>query len=374
MEEKIYKLGNYEFDTLREYRQAQEDLQKIKYITDELDIYDPEVALRLYNLMRTKQIKFKSEVGKSFFWCISDIVADSSKNMIKEKKKGTETDEALKPLVKTSWQKIAGIACIVIAIICMGYYGLSELHDYYSAKRLEELQNNGNMTTNMGQYVNTEEEPKTEEAESETQVTETETELAPPPVLEEYAALYEQNSDMVGWLKIEGTVIDYPVMQSSEDEADDYYLSHAFDKSEDKNGTLFVDARNNILKRDDNLIIYGHNMKSGMMFGTLQSYLDEEFRAQHPTIQFDTIYEKGTYQVIGVCLAKVEYQDETVFRYYNFLNAESEVEFEDYMERIRQMEVSGANINASYGDELLTLSTCNYYTEDGRMFIIAKKI
>lgn len=374
MEEKIYKLGNYEFDTLREYKQAQEDLQKIKYITDELDIYDPEVALRLYNLMRTKQIKFKSEIGKSFFWCISDIVADSSKNMIREKKKGGEPDEALKPLVKVSWQKIAGIACIVIAVICMGYYGLSELHDYYSAKKLEELQSNGNQTTNIGRYVDTEVPEETETEESEQAVEEAPVETTPPPVLEEYAALKEQNPDMIGWLKIEGTAIDYPVMQPSEEEAYDYYLSHAFDKSEDKNGTLFVDARNHIVDRDDNLIIYGHNMKSGMMFGGLQSYLDEDFRAQHTTIQFDTIYEKATYQVIGVCLAKVEYQDETVFRYYNFLNAGSEAEFEDYMERIRQMEVSGANINASYGDKLLTLSTCNYYIEDGRMFIIAKQI
>ena len=82
MDEKIYKIGDYEFETLREYRQAQEDLKKIKYITDELDIYDPEVAIRLYTMMRTKKIRFKSEIGKSFFWCISDIVADSSQNMI----------------------------------------------------------------------------------------------------------------------------------------------------------------------------------------------------------------------------------------------------------------------------------------------------
>lgn len=374
MEEKIYKLGNYEFDTLREYEQAQEDLQKIKYITDELDIYDPEVALRLYNLMRTKQIKFKSEIGKSFFWCISDIVADSSKDMIEEKKKGTEPDEAIKPLVKITWQKIAGIACIIIAVICMGYYGLSELHDYYSAKKLEELQSGGSPTTNMGRYVETEEPVVTASQISEQQNETEETEVTPPPVLEEYASLKEQNPDTVGWLKIEGTVIDYPVVQPSEDEEYDYYLRHAFDKSEDKNGTLFVDARNNIINRDDNLIIYGHNMKSGMMFGGLQSYLDENFRAQHPTIQFDTIYEKATYQIIGVCLAKVEYQDETVFRYYNFLNADNEAEFEDYKERMRQMEVTGASINASYGDKLLTLSTCNYYIEDGRMFIVAKKI
>lgn len=368
MEEKVYKLGNYEFKTLREYRQAQEDLKKIKYITDELDIYDPEVALRLYNLMRSKKIKFKGEVGRSFFWCISDIVADNSEHMIQEKK-GTGTEDAIQPLLETNWQKIAGLACIVIAVICLGYYGITEIQDYYSAKRLENLQNNGNGTTNIGYYADTE---AVDELADETE-TETETEIVPPPILDEYAEMHEKNPEMIGWLKIEGMDIDYPVMQSSAEEPD-YYLTHSFDKQEDRNGTLFIDARNNILKRDTNVIIYGHNMKSGMMFGTLKNYLDETFRNEHPTIQFNTIYEKATYKVIGVCLGKVEKQDETVFRYYNFLNAKNKPEFEDYMERIRQMEVFGASVDASYGDELLTLSTCNYYTEDGRMFIIAKKV
>lgn len=370
MEEKVYKLGNYEFKTLREYRQAQEDLKKIKYITDELDIYNPEVALRLYTLMRSKKIKFKSEVGRSFFWCISDIVADSSQNMIREKRDGG-TDAYEEPLLRTNWQKVTGIACIVIAVVCLGYYGLAELGDYMSARRLQNLQNNGNNAKNISYFIDTETEVKPLELTDLD--LEIETEIKPPPVLEEYKDLYEQNPDLIGWLKIDGTNINYPVMQSSEDEYD-FYLRHSFDKQDDRNGTLFLDARNHVLRRDTNLIIYGHNMKSGMMFGTLKDYLDADFRKEHSKIQFDTIYEKATYKVIGVCLGKVETQGETVFRYYNFLNVRNEMEFNDYMGRIQQMEVFGTAIDASYGDELLTLSTCNYYIEDGRMFIIAKKI
>jgi len=105
MDEKIYKIGDYEFETLREYRQAQEDLKKIKYITDELDIYDPEVAIRLYTMMRTKKIRFKSEIGKSFFWCISDIVADSSQNMIEEKIAKEEAEAEAKLPFHFTWQK-----------------------------------------------------------------------------------------------------------------------------------------------------------------------------------------------------------------------------------------------------------------------------
>ncbi len=368
MEEKVYKLGNYEFNTLREYRQAQEDLKKIKYITDELDIYDPEVAVHLYNLMRNKKIRFKSEVGRSFFWCISDIVASNSQDMIDEKK-NAQTDEAERSVLSMNWQKIAGIACIIIAIISFGYYGISELKDYFAAKRMEDMRGEGVDTTNIGYYMNTE----TEQEPLPNPYLKDIVNTTPPPVIEEYAELHSKNPDMIGWLKIEGTGIDYPVMQSSEEEPE-YYLTHSFEKKEDKNGALFLDARNDVINRDANLIIYGHNMKSGMMFGNLKKYLDESFRNEHQTIQFDTIYEKSTYQIIGVCLGKVENQNETVFRYYNFLNVKNEIEFEDYMGRIRKMEVFGAAVDAAYGDELLTLSTCNYYTEDGRMFIIAKKI
>ena len=115
-------------------------------------------------------------------------------------------------------------------------------------------------------------------------------------------------------------------------------------------------------------------MKSGMMFGSLKSYLDQNFLNEHRTVQFDTIYEKGTYQIVAVCLSKVEYQDEDVFRYYNFLKAKDEAAFNDYLANIRGLEVFGNGIDLKYGDQLLTLSTCNNYIEDGRMFLVAKKI
>lgn len=375
MDEKNYKLGNYEFETLREYRQAQEDLKKIKYITGELDIHDPEVALRLYNLMRSKKIKFKSEVGKSFFWCISDIVAENSKNMMKEKR-GVSIEEKIEPPVQTNWRKTIGIACILIALICFGYYGVTEYRDYLSAKKLENVQKRAEVS-NMVQFKDTEADFKNKQTETQKKSSEQKpvkpAVVTPPPILEEYTALHDQNSEMTGWLKIDGTPIDYPVMQSTKD-AYDFYLTHAFDKSDDLNGTLFVDARNNIIDRDTNLIIYGHNMKSQKMFGSLKHYLDQSYLNAHPTIQFNTIYEKANYQIIAVCLSKVEYQDDDSFRYYNFLKADNEAAFNDYLANIRQMEVFGKDIDAKYGDKLLTLSTCNNYIEDGRMFIVAKKI
>lgn len=371
MEEKTYKIGNYEFETLREYRQAKQDLDKIKYITDELDIYDPEVAIRLYTMMREKKIRFKSEIGKSFFWCISDIVADNTQNMIQEKLAKEEAEAASRLPFHFSWQQIVGVVCILIATACLGYYVVSEYSDYRAAKKLEELRKNTGYNIAENMDTESKEEPATE---VETEGTEPETEESKPLVLlDEYAALYEQNPEMIGWLTIPGTEIDYPVMQTSLEDPD-FYLQHDFTKADDSNGVPFIDARNDYIDRDTNIIIYGHNMRSGMMFGGLKKYLEEDYLNEHRTIEFNTIYEKSTYEVIAVGLSEVQYQDEYVFRYYNFLNADNEESFNEYLSNIAQLSVYGPDIDASYGDELLTLSTCNNYTEDGRMFVLAKKV
>lgn len=372
MEEKIYKIGNYEFETLREYRQAQDDLEKIKYITDELDIYDPEVAIRLYTMMREKKIRFRSEIGKSFFWCISDIVADNTQNMIEEQNARKEAERSQKLPFHFTWQQLIGIVCIVIALACFVYYAISEYQDYMAAKMQQNLRDKLGVEA----VVSPPDITNTQTSEEETQAEESrqDSEAQEPLVmLEEYTALYQENPELVGWLRISGTEIDYPVMQSSLEEPD-YYLRHDFEKNDDSNGTLFIDARNDYINRDTNIIIYGHNMKSGMMFGSLKKYLDEGYMNEHKTIEFHTLYEKNIYEVIAVGLSEVQYQDEQTFRYYNFLNADSEESFNEYLNNIRQLSVFGEQLDVSYGDQLLTLSTCNSYTEDGRMFVLAKKI
>ena len=136
-----------------------------------------------------------------------------------------------------------------------------------------------------------------------------------------------------------------------------------------------MDYRNDFVDRDTNIIIYGHNMKSGAMFGSLKKYLDKGYLEKHSKIRFDTIYERGTYEVIGAFLSEVSYQDEYAFRYYNFLNANNESEFEAFCVNVMQLDaLKKGTLDAKYGDQLLTLSTCNSYTDEGRMFIIAKRI
>ncbi len=133
-------------------------------------------------------------------------------------------------------------------------------------------------------------------------------------VLEEYAGLYEENEDMAGWLSVEGTKIDYPVMQGEDDE---YYLHHDFYGQESKYGCLYVRNRADIDK-GTNFVVYGHNMKDGSMFGELDLYLEEGFYREHPLIRFDSLFEKRTYEIIAVFRSQVYDQAEDVFRYYQF--------------------------------------------------------
>ncbi len=198
-----------------------------------------------------------------------------------------------------------------------------------------------------------------------------ESRITPSEVLPEYSTLHAQYPDLAGWLRIEDTQIDLPVMQAADNE---YYLHNNIDGAEDINGTLFLDYRADTVKPSTNLIIYGHNMKSGAMFGGLKKYLEETYVAGHDKIQFDTIYQKQVYQVIAVCLSEVGYQDEGQYKYYNFIEAESNEDFNAFLGSIRKCAVYDKTQDVTESDSLLTLSTCNNYVEDGRLFVVAKKI
>jgi sortase B len=160
-------------------------------------------------------------------------------------------------------------------------------------------------------------------------------------------------------------------MQTSDNE---YYLEHNFNQEYDKNGSLFLDYNCSIYPRSTNLIIYGHHMKSGNMFGNLQKYAKESYEKEHSVIQFDSIYEKATYQVMYVFRSQVYNEDDAVFKYYQFIEANSEGEFDYYMQEMAALSLYDTGVTASYGDSLLTLSTCDSSQTDGRFVVVAKRI
>ncbi len=199
----------------------------------------------------------------------------------------------------------------------------------------------------------------------------TEGEAAPAPaMLSKYMELHEDNNDLAGWLSIEGMRIDYPVMQCEDDE---YYLHHDFYGEDSKYGCLYVRAQAD-LEAGTNFVIYGHNMKDGAMFGDLDLYLKESFYKEHAIISFDTLYEERSYEIVAVFRSKVYNADEDVFKYYQFYQADTEEEFEDFYSHIKELSLYDTGVEAQFGDTFLTLSTCAYHVKDGRLAVVAKRI
>jgi sortase B len=154
----------------------------------------------------------------------------------------------------------------------------------------------------------------------------------------------------------------------------DYYLDHDFNGKEDKNGSIFLDCNCNAMFRSTNLIIYGHHMKSGKMFGNLKKYESEDYCKEHNIIQFDTIYEKGLYEVMYVFRDNIKDAEDVSFKYYQFIDAASPEEFESNMNAMSEMSLYDTGVTATYGDDILTLSTCNGSTSTARFVVVAKRI
>ncbi|MBR6159254.1 MAG: class B sortase [Lachnospiraceae bacterium] len=192
-----------------------------------------------------------------------------------------------------------------------------------------------------------------------------------PDILDDYKTLYNNNKSLIGWVKIDDTLIDYPVMQSK---SNDYYLDHNFNQEKDNNGSIFIDSACSIWPRSQNIIMYGHNMKSGKMFGDLKKYKQEEFARTHPYIFFDTIYQKGKYQVMYVFGDVVYDEVEVTFKYYQFIDANSAQEWDSAMNEMAFKSLYDTGVTAQYGDSLITLSTCDYEKDAERFVVVAKLV
>ena len=157
--------------------------------------------------------------------------------------------------------------------------------------------------------------------------------------LSDYQDLYLQNNDMVGWVKIEDTKINYPVMQSKDNP--NFYLKHGFDKAYIDYGCPYVQENCDVDIPSDNLIIYGHNMKDSSMFSGLMKYTDKSFWENHKTIQFDTLTEKCNYKIIAAFKTAVYTDSPESFKYYQFVNADTAEEFNAYITKCKELAIYG---------------------------------
>ena len=190
------------------------------------------------------------------------------------------------------------------------------------------------------------------------------------PILREYRSLYEMNPDLVGWIKIEDTRVNYPVMQSPD--RVDYYLDHNFNKNYNEYGCIYVRETCDVNTPSDNVTIYGHNMYDNSMFGDLDEYLSKEFWEEHDTITFDTLTEHHTYKIFAVFKTTASVGEG--FAYHSFENAAGAADFNEFIAECKELAFYETGITPQYGDKIICLSTCEYTLVNGRLVVAAVRV
>lgn len=184
------------------------------------------------------------------------------------------------------------------------------------------------------------------------------------------------NPDTVGYIRIDGTEVDFPVVQTDNNEE---YLKIAFDGSSNKAGTVFLDYRNTLTAKNqsDNLILYGHNQKDRTMFGSLKDYKKNlEHYKKHPTITFNSNYETATYKIFAYFVTEVEPRqtaDGYVFDYHNYLDLSDKDVYDRFISNINERSQIITDVDVKQSDSFLTLSTCSNEFEPSRFVIFARK-
>ncbi len=188
-----------------------------------------------------------------------------------------------------------------------------------------------------------------------------------PPPQESFSQLLLYNPDTVGYLMI-GDIVDLPVVQREND--NEYYLTHGFSGAEAREGALFLDGANRL--GDENLIVYGHNMRNGTMFGQLSSFGERDFLLENAVVRFDTLYENALYVPFAMFEASMDEDDAHYFDVRQIVF--DETTFELFVLRLRSRSVFDVPVDVAYGDQLLTLVTCSYNDEDGRYIVALRKL
>ncbi|MDO4280383.1 MAG: class B sortase [Peptococcaceae bacterium] len=185
-----------------------------------------------------------------------------------------------------------------------------------------------------------------------------------------YNDLHAKNADYAGWIKIDGTGVDYPVMYTPS--APEYYLRRAFDQSNSMNGTPFIGEGST--DTSESFIIYGHDMDDGSMFGTLDRYAEQSFQQSHPRIVYYDANDMREYEVFAAVQTRILGQGEPGFRYYNSVGDLTPEQFAELTTWLRQNSLYDTGIIPQSGEQILMLSTCSYHTENGRFVVAARRV
>ena len=203
---------------------------------------------------------------------------------------------------------------------------------------------------------------------------ETKPSVVKPEILPEMQAVYAANNDTVGWITINGTNIDYPVLQRKDTQA--YYLYRNFYGEDDNHGSIYVEEHNDVDKPSDVIVLHGHHMADGTMFHNIKNFKYKTFFNEHPYVRFDTLYQHRIYQVVLIFRINAEPSDtEHFFPFHTYNNFKDEAHFNDFMSNIQRLAVQKSRVKVNYGDKLLLMVTCDYSPYiNGRLILVAKMI
>ncbi len=254
------------------------------------------------------------------------------------------------------------ILILMIIIFCIsGYHVASYVMDTFRQQgQYDDLA----ALVEQGQKEDGQEKPNPDDEPAETDAS------GEPSILPEYREIYEMNPDMAGWIKIEGTKVNYPVMHTPHSK--DFYLRRNFEKQKNTHGCIYAQEECDLNAPSDNITIYGHNMRNGTMFAALKNYIHKDFWEKHPLIQFDTLTEHHTYKIFAVF--KTTASEGKGFRYHNFIDAKNQAHFVEFVSGCKNLSFYDTGITPQYGDKLICLSTCEYSQPNGRLVVVAARI
>ncbi|MBO5868888.1 MAG: class B sortase [Oscillospiraceae bacterium] len=267
-------------------------------------------------------------------------------------------------------------AVFLVSAIYLGNYALQSFLASRNNNALADIMDENAVTPrptiNEFPTETTPEEPETQPTEPVSnlvQITDPETgEIV--EVLPEFQELYLLNNDIVGWMQIPGTDINYPVMQTPDEP--NFYLDHDFDKKSSKHGALYAREQCDINRPSANITIYGHRMKDRSMFAQLDKYMEKSFFEENPYIYFDTLTELHTYKIVAVFLTTATYGKG--FPYQRHLDNETTENYISFIDTCKDLALYDTGVTAEPGDKFITLSTCEYSQENGRLVVVAKRI
>lgn len=335
-----------------------EDLEQIKKLCENYDFTDAASNQRLHRYLKDKKL-FGTWIGNNFMIGLGN----------------RSHSVGFRQVVERS-VKILCVSFLLLALVLVSAFGIQRVQEVKEDAVLEYIRKEREIARKTAKEQKKQEKTeKAEKKESETEApVETETEEVskePPDVLNEYAAFANMYPDTIGWLKVDGTPIDYPVMQDKT--GGEYYLHHNFQGESDRQGALFVDKDSQIWPQDENIVIYGHNMRNNSIFGSLDNYLDRDYYEKNKFIEFDTLYEKARYRIVAVIKTAVKQKQDDGFRYYWFHNYGTEEEFQEFLMFVDDTRVYDTGEEMAYGDHMIMLSTCEYSVDNGRLVVIARK-